>query len=242
MSHPPILLFDFDGVIITQKALEYTALKYLRSKFYKWKNINNLKLIDLARLFEEADSKNRIKALFNVFRAYKNLIPSRWRRILFFIKFRRSYPKYEKYETLKQNLDNVLIKFKKEGIPLGIVSNTSSERLNDFRKRLNLDKYFSVFVSRDDSPYRKPHAYPVIVALIKIKKELKISSINKKNVFFIGDLPADIECAKNAGVNSIALLSGHGNKMDLEKSSPTIILQDIKNILEIEPFKKYLTD
>ncbi|MFX0041324.1 MAG: HAD family hydrolase [Candidatus Hodarchaeota archaeon] len=240
MSHPPILLFDFDGVIITQKALEYTALKYLRKKFYKWQNIENLRLIDLARLFEEADSKNRIKALINVYKVYKDYIPSRWRRFLFFIKFRRSYPKYEKYETLTQNLEEILIEFKKRGIPMGIVSNTSRERLNNFRSRLNLDKFFSVFISRDNSLYRKPNPYPIIVALNKIKKEFKISSINKENVFYIGDLPPDIECAKNAGVNSIALLSGHGNKNDLEKSKPMIILQDIKNILEIETFKKYL--
>lgn len=240
MSHPPILLFDFDGVIITQKALEYTALKYLRKRFYKWQNTENLRLIDLARLFEEADSKNRIRALFRAYRVYKHYIPSRWRRILFFIKFRRSFPKYEKYETLTKNLEKVLIRLKKAGFILGIVSNTSGERLKDFRRRLNLDNFFSIFISRDDTPYRKPNAYPIVVALNKIKKDFRISSIIKENVFYIGDLPPDIECAKNAGVNSIALLSGHGKKNDLEKSNPTIILQDINYLLEIEPFKKYL--
>jgi phosphoserine phosphatase len=38
MSHPPILFFDFDGVVITQKALEYAALIHLRKDFYKWQN------------------------------------------------------------------------------------------------------------------------------------------------------------------------------------------------------------
>ena len=239
MSHPPILLFDFDGVIITQKALEYTALKYLRNKFYKWKNTNNLRLIDLARLFEEADSKNRIKALFNVFKVYKDYIPSRWRRILFFIKFRRSYPKYEKYETLKPNLDNVLIKLKKGGIPLGIVSNTSRKRLNYFRLKLGLDKYFSVFISRDDSQYRKPSQIPIISALIYIKSNLNFQ-INKKNIYFVGDLPADIHSANNAGIKSIALLSGHGKKTDLVKANPSFIIENIEDILEIESLKKFL--
>ena len=242
MSHPPIILFDFDGVIITQKALEYTALKYLRKKFYKWQNTENLRLIDLARLFEEADSKNRIKAFFKVYRLYKHYIPSRWRRILFFIRFRRSYPKYEKYETLTQNLEQILIRLKKAGFILGIVSNTRGERLNDYRKRLKLDKFFSVFISRDDAPYRKPNPYPIIMALNEIKKKGNLTSINKKNVFYIGDLPPDIECAKNAGVNSIAILTGHGKIEDLEKSNPMIMLQDIKNLLEIERFKKYLID
>jgi pyrophosphatase PpaX len=151
------------------------------------------------------------------------------------------YPKYEKFETLKPHLDNVLNRLKKGGILLGIVSNTSRKRLDYFKQKLRLDKYFSVFISRDDSPHRKPNPYPIITALMKIKKIFKYS-MNKDNIYYIGDLPADIECAKNAGIKSIALLSGHGTKEDLKKSNPTFLLPDIKHILEIEQFKKFLLD
>jgi phosphoglycolate phosphatase-like HAD superfamily hydrolase len=241
MTHPPILLFDFDGVVITQKALEYTASKYLKKEFYNWKNTESLRLIDLARLFEEADSSNRLKALFNVYRVYKTYIPSRWKRILFFIKFRRTYPKYEKFETLKPNLEKILRELRKQGVIFGIVSNTRGDRLENFKRRLNLDEFFSVYVSRDDSVIRKPHAYPVFVALKQIKKILKVP-IDKDNVYLIGDLPTDIECAINAGVKSIALLSGHGTQTDLENANPSIILREIKDILEVDPFKKLLLD
>ncbi|KKK51440.1 hypothetical protein LCGC14_3114930, partial [marine sediment metagenome] len=61
MSSQPIILFDFDGVIITQKSLEYTASIFRKKKFYRWKSIENLRLIDFARMFEEADSKNKLK-------------------------------------------------------------------------------------------------------------------------------------------------------------------------------------
>ena len=151
MTHPLIILFDFDGVVITQKALEFTALKYLKKTFYNWKNAESLRLIDFARLFEEADSSNKLKAFFNAFRVYRNYIPSRWKRFLFFVKFRRTYPKYEKYETLKPNLEGILRDLKKCGVICGIVSNTSTERLELFRKRLNLDDFFSVI--RDISEF-----------------------------------------------------------------------------------------
>jgi len=241
MSHPPIILFDFDGVIISQKSLEYTASKLMKSKFYKWKNIESMRLIDFARLFEESDSKNRLVALKRMNKVYKPYIHSIWRRNLFFIKFRRMYPKLEKYETLKPNLKYILITLKKSGFLLGIVSNTSKKRLDYFRKKFNLDNYFSVFISRDDSPFRKPSPYPIITALMKAKKNGNYS-INKDNVYYIGDLPADIECAKNADVKSIALLSGHGTREGLEKSNPTLLLPDIRDILEIEQFKKFLLD
>ncbi len=239
MSHPPILLFDFDGVIITQKSLEYTASKLIKNEFYRWKNIENMRLIDFARLFEESDSKNRVVALKRITKVYKPFIPSIWKRNLFFLKFRRMYPKLEKFETLKPNLEQILNQFKKNGFQLGIVSNTSKKRLDYFRKKFNLDKYFSVFISRDDSPFRKPNPYPIITALMKMKKNINYS-IDKNNSYYIGDLPTDIECAKNADIKSIALLSGHGTKEGLEKSNPTYLLPEIKNILEIEHFKKFL--
>ncbi|MFX0022800.1 MAG: HAD family hydrolase [Candidatus Hermodarchaeota archaeon] len=241
MSHPPIILFDFDGVIITQKSLEYTASKLIKNEFYGWKNIENMRLIDFARLFEESDSKNRLLALRQINKVYKPYIPSIWRRNLFFIKFRRIYPKLEKFETLKPDLEQVLNHLKENGFHLGIVSNTSKERLESFRRKFNLDRFFSVFISRDDAHYRKPSPYPIITALMKIKKLFNYS-INKENVYYIGDLPADIECAKNANVKSIALLSGHGTEESLKKSNPTILLQNIKSILEIEPIKKFLLD
>lgn len=241
MSHPLIILFDFDGVIITQKSLEYSASKFIKKKFYGWKNIENMRLIDFARLFEESDSKNRLVALRRINQVYKPFIPSIWKRNLFFIKFRRMYPKYEKFETLKPNLEDVLNQLKKSEILLGIVSNTSKRRLNFFKQKLNLDNYFSVFISRDDTHYRKPHPYPIIAALMKIKKKFNYS-INKEKVYYIGDLPADIECAKNAEIKSIALLSGHGTREGLEKSNPTLLLPNIKTILEVEQFKKFLLD
>ena len=241
MSHQPIILFDFDGIIITQKSLEYTAAFFLKKRFYKWKNIENLRLIDFARIFEEADSKNRIKALLKIVKIYKNYIPRLWKRLLFFIRFQRTYPRYEAYETLKPNLEEVLINLKEGNFILGVVSNTRRKRMRNFVQKFNLDRFFSVFISRDDTPYRKPDPYPIYAALKVIKKDFKIP-IKKERVFYIGDLPHDIQCAKNAEINSIALLSGHGTKKSLNNSHPTFLIQDIKEILEIKPFKKYLLD
>ncbi len=241
MSDPLILLFDFDGVIITQKALEYSALIKLKMKFYRWQNIDGLRLIDLARIFEQSDSSNRIKAIFRAYKNYKKYIPSRWRRIIFFIKFRRLYPKYEIYETIKPNLKEILLKLKENDIPLGVISNTSKKRLLYFIEKLKLDEFFSVFISRDDTPYRKPDPYPIHLALKLIKNKHNLS-INKNQVYLIGDLPSDIQSANNANIKSIALLSGHGTREDLEKSKPTFLLKDITNLLELEPIKKFLLD
>lgn len=241
MSSLPIFLFDFDGVVITQKALEYAGLMFKNDSFFQWKNIEKLRLIDFARLFEVSDSTNRIKAFMRIIKVYRPYIPRLWRRIIFFIKFRRFYPNYEKYETLKPDLGEVLLKFKEKGFLLGIVSGTSRNRLNFYRYRLNLDKFFSLFISRQDYPYRKPDPISILTALKQFKKKFNLT-IDKRNIFYIGDLPHDIECAKNAGINSIAVLSGHGTIKSLEDSKPTYLISEIKNLLEIEDFKKFLID
>jgi HAD superfamily hydrolase (TIGR01549 family) len=239
MSKPPILLFDFDGVVITQKALEYAALIHSRKGFYSWRNLDDLRLIDFARLFEESDSKNRLKAIFQAFKSYASYIPSRWKRIIFFVKFRRFYPRYEQYETIDPNLEKILPILKSAKIPLGIVSNTTKKRLTDFKDKLNLEDFFSVFISRDDSKYRKPNPYPIFLALNKLKKENHVK-IMKDQIYFIGDLPSDIQTAKNANINSIAVLSGHGRRKDLENTEPTFILKNLSNLLDLDPIKKFL--
>lgn len=237
-----IILFDFDGCVITQRALEYTALILLRKKGYGWKNTSKMNLIDFARLFEESDSNSKYIAMRNLYKTYKTFIPNRVKRLLFFIEFSRYYQFYEPYyEELKPNLREILIKLKKCDVPLAIASNTGRERIEFFREKLGLDKYFDVYLSREDYPdWKKPHPYPIILALAKLKRKLGLGQINKSKVFYIGDLPSDIQSANAAGVNSIALLSGHGRKRDLEKQNPTYTIRDIADLQSLNPFKKFL--
>lgn len=236
-----ILLCDFDGVIITQNALRYVALKLIKKEFYRWQNIHTLRLIDFACIFEESDDQNRYKALIKAFRAYKKHIPSIWRRFVFFIIFQRSYKKYEKiYDYINTDLEDILEKLKERLIPMAIISNTKRKRLDFFSNKYCLSEYFSLIISRNDTSYKKPHPYPINLALNLIKTEFKFEKINKNGVYFIGDLPTDVECAKKAGVNSIALLSGHGTTKDLEKSNPTFLIRNFKDLLNLEPFKGFL--
>ena len=232
--HPPIILFDFDGVIITQKALEYTALYYLKNDWYSWQNIDGLRLIDFARFFEESDVQDGMEAIKMISNAYKPYIPNRFKRFLFFAKFGRRYRRFEKiYEQLKPDLEEILKRFKNNGIPMGIVSNSGKKRLKYFRRKFHLDDYFSIYTTRDDVPFRKPHPYPIIMTLKLMKDMFNFKGIDKKKVFFIGDLPSDIYCAKAANVNSIALLSGHGTKNQLKNSNPTYFIKDIKELTEL---------
>ena len=232
--HPPILLFDFDGVIITQKALEYTALYYLKNEWYSWQNIKGLRLIDFARFFEESDAQEGLEAIRMISNAYKPYIPNTFKRFLFFAKFGRRYRIFEKiYEHLTPGLTKSLKQLKEKGIPLAIVSNSGKKRLRYFRKKFHLDDYFSIYTTRDDVLFKKPNPYPILLTLKLIKDKFNFKFIDKSKVYFVGDLPSDIFCAKAANINSIALLSGHGTEDHLKNSNPTYILHNIEELLEL---------
>ena len=202
-----------------------------------------MRLIDFTLLFERSDSTYRLKSLLRIYRIYSYFIPRIWKRSLFFIKFNHDYRRFEKiYDEIKPGLEEILTKLKEKGIPLGIITNTEKKRLRYFKRKFQLEKYFSIFITRDDVPINKPHPYPILFALKNIKQDYKYKKIDKNDVYYIGDLPTDIKCAKSAGVNSIALLSGHGRKKGLERSNPTFFLQDIRSLLDLECFKKLLLD
>ena len=239
--HPPIIFFDFDGVLMTQKALELLAYRMLKNRFYRWKNTKNLRLIDLALLFEKSDDENLLKLYQNIHMNFKSYIPSRFRRDIFIIKFRREYRKLEKiYDGLTPGTLDILKELKRKEIILGIISNTQKKRLFYFIKKFQLQEYFSVILARDDLPFHKPNPYPILHALKVIKRQNNFRMIDKSSVYFIGDIPSDIKCAKSAGVKSIALLSGHGSKIELENESPDYLIEKITDLSEHPPFKKFL--
>ncbi|MGQ4875475.1 MAG: HAD family hydrolase [Promethearchaeia archaeon] len=242
--HNPIILFDFDGVILTQRGLEYAALILKRDNWFDWQNNEKLRLIDYARIFEEADLFGKRESMKALNRTYQIYIPNRFKRWIFFSKFRRKFQRFEKiYDSLRPGLKEILELLKKREIPMGIISNTSKKRLNYFKKKFNLESYFSIFLSREDTKnYKKPHPYAIYLALKKIKDKFNFKKIHLDNVFFIGDLPSDIKCAKAAGVNSVAVLSGHGRKKDLLNLKPDYVIQDAKDIINIESLKKFLTN
>ena len=68
--------------------------------------------------------------------------------------------------------------------------------------RWDLLQYFQVLVGCDDTDAHKPDPAPIYAALDRLLIEPSAS------VVFIGDSPADIWAARNAGVTSVAALWG----------------------------------
>lgn len=91
------------------------------------------------------------------------------------------------------NAQSVLSALDEMGIYMAIVSNKTGRLLRLEVNHLGWDKIFGVVIGSTDAPKDKPAPDPVIMALSGS------AVIPGNDVWFVGDAPVDMECAKNAG-------------------------------------------
>jgi len=98
------------------------------------------------------------------------------------------------------------------GISKGITTKSEVEIVNNFivealkLKGVTIVRVFSCpHATEDNCTCKKPSPY-------FIHQAAKEFDINLEGSYIIGDHPSDVECGRNAGINSIYLLTGHGDK------------------------------
>jgi len=97
---------------------------------------------------------------------------------------------------------------------LGIVTTKTALYSKVLMEHFGLMDKFEVLIGREDVEYPKPHQEPILKALEKLPQD--------KDVWIIGDTELDLISAKNANINSIAVLSGYGTKDTLTKHTEFI--------------------
>jgi len=132
--------------------------------------------------------------------------------------------------TLVNGAKEALEELKGAGCTLAIASGSRRSAINQLLSEFKIAHFFSKIISSEDDiqdpAQRKPNPYMLEV----IRTEL---GFNKPDTYYIGDATSDIETAKNAGVNSIAVLTGHMNKNDARAISPDIVLSSIAEITNV---------
>lgn len=138
-------------------------------------------------------------------------------------KWDSNYNKYIEEVILFDGIRQVIQELKYNNINLGIItSKTRKEYESDFI-RFGLDSYFDVVICADDTIKHKPDGEPM-------EKYLVISDARREDTVYIGDSIYDMQCAKNAGVDSILALWGAN---DADKLTATYKLSNPKEILDL---------
>jgi len=118
---------------------------------------------------------------------------------------------YRKISTKKTVLLDYAIEAIREAqkiARLGVVTTKTALYSRELLEHFGVMDAFEVLIGREDVQNPKPHAEP-------INKAVSIMKSNKCDTWMIGDTRLDIASADNAGVKSVAVLSGYDKREQL---------------------------
>jgi HAD superfamily hydrolase (TIGR01662 family) len=108
---------------------------------------------------------------------------------------------------------DAILKLKKDGYEIGILTSNSEENVKKFLKKNKLD--FFGFIYSGSSIFGKHRV---------IKTLMKKRSLREEEVVYVGDETRDIEAAKKAKVKVISVTWGFNSKKILEKQKPDFLI------------------
>ncbi|MHA1777414.1 MAG: HAD family hydrolase [Promethearchaeota archaeon] len=236
MEKHPVLLFDFDGVIMRSVGPSKLMAEKLQDPRLKWNQSirNSLNPNDLIRMFELSSRPSNLESLQIMNQNFTPLLPSFIHRWHFFLTVAKHIPEYErKFNHIFPDICPTLMNLRKMGITLGIISNSKRERIERWLIHSNIQDFFSVIVTRDDRKQYliKPDPRPILGALIQLKRKYRWKSVDRSYVGYVGDNIIDVQAAHRAKVKAIAILTGHGTLHSLELQNPSVILESFGQIL-----------
>ena len=106
---------------------------------------------------------------------------------------------------------------------LGIVTTKTGRYSQILMEHFGLMDKFDVLIGREHVQNPKPHAEPIIKALEKF-------DTTNREIWMVGDTKLDLLSAKNAGVNSVGVLSGYDTKETLEKFTNVIFCDSFEAV------------
>ena len=124
-----------------------------------------------------------------------------------------------------KGVKKMLCKLKKQ-VKIGIVTSKRNLALIEWLKKEKLMDFFDVLVGRNDTELHKPNKEPLEYAM-------KISNISKDRILYVGDAIFDIQCAKNAKVDSCLVGWTALTQEEITQNEPTYILKKPKDIFKI---------
>ncbi|SNZ03489.1 phosphoglycolate phosphatase [Persephonella hydrogeniphila] len=128
------------------------------------------------------------------------------------------------YTVLYPYAYELLKKLKESGKKTGIVTNKYEDISRQIIKKLEIEEYIDILVGGDTTPRKKPEPEPVLFAVERLYSKPDISVM-------IGDSEADIKAGKSAGLKTVLVSYGFGNKEIAMKYKPDFVIESLKEIL-----------
>ncbi|MEW8993543.1 pyrophosphatase PpaX [Clostridium sp.] len=204
------ILFDLDGTIIDTNELILTSFNYVLNN-YLGLNIRKEEIVESfgIPLKDVMDhyAKERAEELVDEYIRY-------------------SLESHDKYIKSYDHVEEGLIKLKNKGFKLAIVTSkrrgTALRGLNCF----DLEKYFDVIITPEDSKKHKPDGEPVL-------KACEVLKVKPEETIMVGDSHNDILCGKNAGSKTCLVNYTALNVEKIKAYNPDFIIDKIEDLIDL---------
>jgi HAD superfamily hydrolase (TIGR01509 family) len=114
---------------------------------------------------------------------------------------------------------------KKAGLAVVLATSASAKEAQHLRDALDADDAIDEVTSKDDVEESKPDPDIVQTALDK-------AGLDAAQALFVGDTVWDVEAAKRAGLDCVAVLTGGIPEHDLREAGAVAVYRDVKHLLE----------
>ncbi len=109
------------------------------------------------------------------------------------------------------------------GVELACVTNKASAFTHKLLAALELDKHFSLVISGDSLPRRKPDPMPLLHAA-------RHFDVAPENALLIGDSVNDVNAARAAGFGIVCVTYGYNHGNDIRLSNPDALIDSLAEL------------
>lgn len=203
-----VIIFDFDGTLAdTLDAIVHITNRLAKTYGYKATDPEQLAQI------RNMSSREIVKqSKISVFK-----LPFLLRRI-----------KSELQNDIQQvkpiaGIPESLMRLKKEGILLGIITSNSEENVEVFLQKNNMKDLFS-FIYSERTLFSKDKA---------LTKFIKRNNLIAEQVIYVGDETRDIEASKKINVKVVAVSWGFNSEEALAKQNPDFLISKPSELVDL---------
>lgn len=204
--------FDLDGTLVDSNKTIYEATSA------------TLKTLNIKFDVDEKDYVHLIgKHFVDIFDALNIAVPD---FDLFINIYKKKYFDFMMYSNLYPEVEYALAEIKKRNVKISLLTTKLQEQADKIIEHFNLANYFDLVMGRREGIAHKPSAEPLLIICNDLNFDVK-------NTVMIGDTELDIQCGKNAGANTCAVLYGYRTKELLEIEQPDFMVSKIIELIDI---------
>ena len=120
---------------------------------------------------------------------------------------------------------------KSAGYKLGCVTNKAARFTEPLLRDLGVRDAFSIVVSGDTLPRKKPHPQPLLHAA-------EFFAVAPEDSLMVGDSVSDVKAARAAGFQIVCMSYGYNHGMDIRDAGPDAVIDsmmELRGLLEAAP-------